>query len=244
MEFGGDDTSLKPGLHYPRRGSHTVVWFDPAVLDLSERRALGLQYEEVLTGSPQAGLELYRDWQAAQAVIVEQAAKPLFNIERATEATLADSKSVELVRIERQGTRPAGRVFGKLVHALLQQAQLPVRVDDLQAIAEVEARILGSAGSDIEPAVQTALTALQHPLLAGITTATRLHREFPVVLRQGEKLIEGVIDLAFLANQSWTIVDFKTGPADKKRNRGQLELYRQALELATGFPVRAVLFEI
>ena len=231
IEFGMDDNSIKPGLHEPRRGSHTVVWLDPAALDLAERRSLGLQYEDVLTGSPEAGLELYREWQADQAEIVERAARPLFDIERATEATLVDSTAVDLVRIEKRGTRPAGRAFGKLVHALLQQADLPVRPEDLYTIATVEARILGSEERDIEPAIQTALAALEHPLLEGIAKATRVHREFPVRLRQDGKLIEGVIDLAFLNQNSWTIVDFKTGPADKKRNRGQLELYRRALTL-------------
>jgi ATP-dependent helicase/nuclease subunit A len=244
IENGTEDDSLKPGLHHPQRGSHTVVWFDPAKLDLNERRSMGLQYEEVLTGSPEEGLRLYQQWRDARQAIVEQASRPMFDIERATEATLADSTAVEVVRIEKRGTRPAGRAFGKLVHALLQQAELPARKEDLAAIARVEVRILDSESRDIDAAVETALAALQHPLLAGIATATRLHREFPVLLRQDDKLIEGVIDLAFLDRESWTIVDFKTGPADKKRNRGQLDLYRRALALATGKPVRAVLFEI
>ena len=108
----------------------------------------------------------------------------------------------------------------------------------------MEARILGSEEGDVEPAIRTALDALQHEFLSGAAVAKRLHREFPVLLREGNKLIEGVIDLAFLDGERWIIVDFKTGPADKKRNRGQLELYRRALGIATGMPVRAVLFEI
>jgi ATP-dependent helicase/nuclease subunit A len=243
-ECGHEEYSVKPGLHDPCRGNHDVVWFDPAALDLSERRSLGLQYEEVLTGSAEEGLELYRAWQAIRAGIIERAVTPQFDIERATEATLADSANVEVVRIEKQGMRPAGRAFGKLVHALLQQADLPLRPENLQSIADVEGRILGSAESDIGPAIQTAAAALQHPILGGIATATRLHREFPVLLRQDGRLIEGVIDLAFLSGDRWTIVDFKTGPADKKRNRGQMELYRQALFQATGISVRAILFEI
>jgi ATP-dependent exoDNAse (exonuclease V) beta subunit len=205
---------------------------------------LGLQYEEVLTGSAEAGLEIYRQWQTRQAELIEVAGKPQFEIERATEATFGDAKEVEIVRIAKSGVRPSGRAFGKLVHALLQQSELPARRENLHSIAQVEARILGSQESDIEPAIETALAALNHDLLAGVSTATRLHREFPVVLRENGKLIEGVIDLAFLNRGSWTIVDFKTGPADKKRNRGQLELYRRALGRATGMPVRAVLFEI
>jgi ATP-dependent exoDNAse (exonuclease V) beta subunit len=238
-----DDGSVKPGLHSPTRGDHGVVWFDPGVLDLSDRRSAGLQYEEVLTGSADAGLEVYRAWQTNQQEIVARGSRPSLEIERATEVVLDDSKSVAVVRIE-HGPRPAGRAFGKLVHALLQSAQFPVSIDDLRPIAAVEARILGSADRDVEPAVQTALVALQHPLLASVALAARVHREFPVMLREGSRIIEGVIDLAFLVDGQWTIVDFKTGPADKKRNRGQLDLYRRALEEASALPVRAVLFEI
>jgi ATP-dependent exoDNAse (exonuclease V) beta subunit len=244
MEFGGDESSVHPGLHYPLRGSHRVVWFDPAALDLSGKRTMGLQYEEVLTGSAEEGLALYDEWKTRQAGIVSQGAKPQFEIERATEMTFTVANAVDLVRVPKQGTRPAGRSFGKLVHALLQQADLPVRRENLEFIGRVEARILGSEESEIAPAIETAMAALTHDLLAGIATATRVHREFPVLLRDYERLIEGVIDLAFLHAGAWMIVDFKTGPADKKRNRGQLELYRRALGTATGQPVRAVLFEI
>ncbi len=216
-------------------------------LDLRERRSMGLRYEDVLTGSPQAGLDLYRSWHAARNEIIGKAGKPLFEIELATGATLLESPQVETVSVVKSGTRPAGRAFGKLVHALLQQCPIPPDADQIQSIAMVEARILGSEEDMIEPAIHTAMEALRHPLLAGIATANRLHREFPVLLRRGDafgQLIEGVIDLAFSDGASWTIVDFKTGPGDKKRNRGQLELYRQAIAQATGLPVRAVLFEI
>jgi ATP-dependent exoDNAse (exonuclease V) beta subunit len=244
MELAPDEDSIKPGLHAPCRGDHGVVWFDPAVLDLTERRSMGLQYEDVLAGSPDAGLRAYEQWRNVQKEIVERASKPQFHIRLATEGSFADSKAVEHVRIEKNTARPSGRAFGKLVHALLQQAGLPASEANMRAIANVEARILESSDADIEPAIQTVLDALRHPLLDGLRTATRVHREFPILLRQSEMLIEGVIDLAFSDGASWTIIDFKTGPADKKRNRGQLELYRQALAQATGLPVRPILFEI
>jgi ATP-dependent exoDNAse (exonuclease V) beta subunit len=242
-DCGPEEISVKPGLHQPRRGKHSVVWVDPKALNLQETASQGLQLEEVLTGSAEEGLAKYREWQANQATTVERGRIPSLAIERATEARLEDSK-VELVSIEKQGIRPSGQAFGKLVHALLQQAQFPVKEAELRKIAQVEARILESSESDIDPAVQVALGALRHPLLQGIGTAVRVHREFPVMLRRDGRMIEGVIDLAFSDGRSWTIVDFKTGPADKKRNRGQLGLYREALESSTALPVRAVLFEI
>jgi ATP-dependent exoDNAse (exonuclease V) beta subunit len=242
------ENSVKPGVHDPCRGTHRVVWFDPAALNLNEQRPMGLQYEDVLTGSSEAGLQRYEGWRTAQKEIVDRASRPQFEIRLATEGSSADSQSVELVRIEKRASRPSGRAFGKLVHALLQQAELPVSATNLranlEAIAQVESRILDSSEADIGPAIETALDALLHPLLESLSTAARIHREFPILLRQGDKLIEGVIDLAFTDGATWTIVDFKTGPADKKRNRGQLELYRQALAQATGLPVRPILFEI
>jgi len=121
---------------------------------------------------------------------------------------------------------------------------LAADAEELRRIARVEARILGSTDGEIQPAVEAAVAALQHELLRGAANAARVHREYPVILPEGGRVIEGVIDLAFLTAEGWTIVDFKTGPADKKRNRGQLDLYRRAMEAATGRPVRAVLFEI
>src|SRR5581483_4210574 len=159
---------VKPGLHQPRRGKHSVVWMDPHTMAPEEAASRGLLFEDVLTGPAEEGLARYRAWQESQAAIVERGATSSLEIERATEAKLEDAKSVELVRIEKQGVRPAGRAFGKLVHALLQQAQFPAQETDLRRIAQVEARILESQDRDIEPAVQTALTALQHPLLNGV----------------------------------------------------------------------------
>ena len=234
---------IMPGVHTPQRGPHSVLWFDPSAIDLEERQPLGLRDEEILAPPAEPSLAIYNEWRRARDETLGQAGRPLHEIERATEATLSDAQ-VEVVRIPKQGTRPAGRAFGKLVHALLQQAELPARIENLAAIAQVEVRILEADLHDTDAAVQTAFSALRHELLAGIATASRLHREFPILFREGEKLIEGVIDLAFHDGNEWTIVDFKTGPADKKRNRGQLDLYRRALGQATGQPVRAVLFEI
>lgn len=244
QEYGMEEISVRPGMHAPCKGEHRVMWCDPAALDLTEKRSSGLQYESVLTGSAEQGLVEYRAWQTAQQEIVDRAAKPAYRIERATDAGMVDSADVEVVSIPKQGTRPAGRSFGKLVHALLQEVRLPASREDLEEIAQVEARILGSDAGELEPATDAVMAALGHELLRGLNGAARVHREFPVLLRQGERLVEGVVDLAFSDGVKWTIVDFKTGPADKKRNRGQLELYRQALATATGMAVRGVLLEI
>ena len=32
-EYGGEESSVRPGVHYPQVGQHEVVWFDPALLN-------------------------------------------------------------------------------------------------------------------------------------------------------------------------------------------------------------------
>ena len=58
-------------------------------------------------------------------------------------------------------------------------------------------------------------------------------RELPILLKlEGNRILEGVIDLAFEENGSWHVVDFKTdaeiGPS-RKRYENQLRWYCLAL---------------
>ena len=55
------------------------------------------------------------------------------------------------------------------------------------------------------------------------------------------RLLEGVIDLAFLEQGAWTVVDFKSDADLKARRadyRRQLQWYGAALARITGQPVR------
>ena len=59
-----------------------------------------------------------------------------------------------------------------------------------------------------------------HPLLARARAAQRCHREMPMMLPLGDgKMLEAVIDLAFVENGEWTIVDFKSD-AEMSSNKG------------------------
>ena len=73
-------------------------------------------------------------------------------------------------------------------------------------------------------------------------------REVPVALRDGEDaLVEGVVDLAFLEDEHWTVVDFKT---DRELTDGldvyrrQVALYAEMIGTATGQSVSALLMRI
>jgi ATP-dependent helicase/nuclease subunit A len=67
----------------------------------------------------------------------------------------------------------------------------------------------------------------------------------------GERLMEGVIDLAFVEDNAWVIVDFKTdadisGHPSKQRDQyqRQLQWYASALSRLTGLPARAYLLGV
>jgi len=72
-----EEVSVKPGLHYPKRGSHEVVWFDPAVLNLRVARTAGVGNEQVLAGTPEQaaeGLRRYREWKRRRTEASSRAA--------------------------------------------------------------------------------------------------------------------------------------------------------------------------
>ena len=61
------------------------------------------------------------------------------------------------------------------------------------------------------------------------------------------RLLEGIIDLAFVENDEWAIVDFKTDAdaADRRAQyERQLQWYGFALTQLTKMPARAYLLEI
>jgi len=63
----------------------------------------------------------------------------------------------------------------------------------------------------------------------------------------GGRLMEGVIDLAFVEDAAWVIVDFKTDAdisGHRDRYQRQLQWYASALSRLTGLPARAYLLGV
>ena len=64
---------------------------------------------------------------------------------------------------------------------------------------------------------------------------------------EGGRLMEGIIDLAFVEDNTWVIVDFKTD-ADVSKQRDQysrqLQWYASALSRLTGLPARGYLLGV
>jgi ATP-dependent exoDNAse (exonuclease V) beta subunit len=153
-----------------------------------------------------------------------------------------------------RSTRPGGRRFGTLVHAVLAAVELDADEARVRAAALAQARVLGSPGSEVDAAVVAVTGALAHPLLRAAHEAHQtgdLRRETPVFLvLPDHTLVEGVVDLAFRtgASEPWTVVDFKTDreiPADQlAAYQAQVRLYARAIAEATGDTVRAVLLRV
>lgn len=239
-----EETSVHPGVHYAREGGHDVMWFDPWILDLQEKKDEGLAYEEALQGSPQQaaeGVARYEAWKARRAQMLDAGARPEHRMARATEAgeAVEEGAPVEVVALRRPpGCEGSGRAFGKLVHALLQDAEAPS-----ETVARSYARGFG-AEEHAAAAMKIAAQARRHPLLRQAARAAS-YREMPLLLRLDDgRMVEGRVDLAFREGDGWVLVEFKTDSADQLRYRRQLQIYAAALREATGLPVRGVLFEV
>jgi ATP-dependent exoDNAse (exonuclease V) beta subunit len=60
-------------------------------------------------------------------------------------------------------------------------------------------------------------------------------------------MIEGVADIAFQEDGTWTVIDFKTDRELERKievYRRQVGLYAEAIALATGQPCKAILMRV
>jgi ATP-dependent helicase/nuclease subunit A len=252
---GGLDFSIRPGLHVPQQGSHGVVWWDPAQLHRPPDLNLGLRLDTVLAEDPGGvrtaqGLAEYEEWQRQRENALQAGVRPHFNVFAATDrdTPVPPETSVEFAALPRPEDRPGGRRFGTLVHTILRDAALAPDRAQLALLARVHARASGATTDEIEAAGEAAAAALAHPWLERARAAVRCHRELPLLARlEDGRLLEAVLDLAFLEDGIWTIVDFKTDAhlvarrADYER---QLRWYAAALSRLTGLPTRACLLGI
>jgi len=241
-----EEVSVKPGLHYPKRGSHEVVWFDPAVLNLRVTRTAGVGNEQVLAGTPEQaaeGLRRYREWKRRRKESIERGRMPRYRLSTAeTFGPAADAKQipVETITLPAAAGRPTGKKFGRVVHDILQHAE---SIEEADTLAAIWGRRHGATEAERDAAAVAARAALLHPALQMPPGATR-YRELPVMVRlEDGTLVEGRVDCAWTDGTSWTVVEYKT---DRRENRhpAQVQLYALALGRATGLPVRGIFLEV
>jgi ATP-dependent exoDNAse (exonuclease V) beta subunit len=271
--------SVHPGQHAPQLGGHRVVWWDPRALDLGREEQVGLRQERILVadeaGAGDRGIAEHEAWQKARAEALASGRTASLDVRSVTvlseETTLSselkalsDSPELKALSEDRvaadvafesvdvdRASRPGGRRFGILVHAVLAAVPLDADSDTVDAVARVQARLLGASADEVVAAGTAVRAALAHDVLRRAAAAAGqggLRRETPVLLRREDGVLaEGVVDLAFREDAGWTVVDFKTDreiEGARARYEAQVGLYCQAIEAATGEPARGVLLRV
>jgi len=243
---------IKPGLHRAPDSSLEVVWWDPRALTLDVEKRYGLRQDNLLgpPASPESARQ-YEAWKTARQSVIEAGVEPEFEIVAATEATsLLPGLQVSITSdtVGGRAGRPGGRRFGTLVHTVLRDVPLAGTKQQVEQLARLHGRLLGAPGGEVAAAVQTVMAALDHPLLQRARSAAICHREFPLAMRMDSgRLVEGVLDLAFMDDGAWTVVDFKTDadlPSRRRHYEIQLGWYVYALSSITHTAARGVLLTL
>jgi ATP-dependent helicase/nuclease subunit A len=246
-----DEFSVRPGRIRAQSGEHEVVWWDPTKLTLNVEGGLGFHQKEILADDGGRSLEAYRDWQTVRAQVIETGSRPEYQVfvaSLALDSPPGGTVPVEIVTVARPVRGAAGRRFGTLVHNVMRDVSLDADRAAIQRLVNWNTRLLGSLDEERDAATAAVEVALAHPLLARARAAERCHREYPLVLKlYDSRMLEGVLDLAFIENERWVIVDFKTD-ADTLVRRAQyerqLQWYGLALAELTKMPARAYLLQI
>ena len=135
---------------------------------------------------------------------------------------------------------------------MLSQAPFDAPPAQLEALADVEARVLGLSDADAAAAARAAAKVLGHDIIARAQAAERrgaCRRETPVTCRMPDgTVVEGIVDLAFEERGAWVVVDYKSDrmlAADgEERYRRQISFYVSAIRQATGLPASGVLVRV
>jgi ATP-dependent helicase/nuclease subunit A len=251
--------SIIPGLHKPQLGSHRVLWWDPKCLNLDVDEAMGLRQRRLLEADESGkvsrqGVLAYEAWFARRESIIKRGQTPLRQVQIATElARLAvrgelmipEASHIRIEEVARDPARPRGPRFGALVHSMLMNISTFAKADSVSRFAAMHARILGASAAETAAAIQAVGQALTSPLMQRAAGAAEIRRESPVVIRlENGSIVEGVADLAFREDESWTVVDFKTDADISQRldeYRAQLGLYLRGIRAAMGRPATGVL---
>ncbi len=282
-EFGSDNCirpngvlrpkgSVTPGQHQPEAGEHKVVWWDPSILELGKQEDVGSRLNKLIAADDgaersRAGIDAHAEWQESRTQVRDVASTPTLRVVTATEHAITMAAATEPsgrpidtpseVFVESVGidfSRPHGKRFGTLVHAVLSLVDLSANAKGVQQIAELQGRLLGATSEEITAATDTVTHALAHPLMkraALASVAGRCRRETPIAVQlEDGLLVEGKVDLAFLDEAepgTWTVVDFKTDFEIEGRlheYREQIALYALAIGRATRLGTKGVLLRM
>ena len=250
--------TVAPGAHaFDAAGGYSVIWWDPSALTLGMKPPFGVRREELIVKDVPRhvvadGRTRYDAWKLGREDARAMGATPSIVATTAREwAAAADDAVLQrgsavhvihlLPRDQDRAARPSGPTFGILVHAVLAHAPFDASREAFDALALVQARLLGLPPADAGSAAAIAHDAARHPLLRRAAAAAVrgvCRRETPVsTVTADGALVEGVVDLAFEEDGRWIVVDFKTDydvRSGLDTYRRQVKLYSDAIGAATG----------
>ncbi len=247
-------SAVRPGLHLPQAGTHTVVWWDPRALKLRADQDAGLRQQRILAVDEKEGHDAESErehdaWQSKRKVSIERGSTPTHRVEIVTARSKLGGPTsllpvaVHRTDVERAG-RPRGKSFGVLVHAVLAEVALDANADVVADAARSAGRMLGASDKDVKHATVATIAALAHPIMREAARSEH-RRESPILLREPDGLlVEGVLDLAFRRDTTWIVVDFKTDhelSEAKAAYEAQVRLYARAVSEATGLAAEGAL---
>ena len=252
-------SSVRPGLHRPAVGTHSVVFWDPKALGLDKEDDAGQRQQKILAvdekGVAKGGIDQHAAWKQAREAAIASGSVPTRVVRTVTEEkdaghSLPSAADVLIEATEAvRHARPHGKRFGILVHAMLASVPLDGDGAAIADAARIQSRILGASNDETAAARDVVAAALAHPLLARARGATRVERETALMIEGSDgAIIEGIIDLAFLeTGAGWTVVDFKTDVEIAGRKADyvrQVDAYARAIAAATGVPAKGALLAV
>jgi ATP-dependent exoDNAse (exonuclease V) beta subunit len=244
--------SVCPGLH-STEGGNRIVWWDPNQLNLRVLAKEGVRQQKLLAHSAEANqsIEAHARWKARREEQVRQGSRPTVLALPITDLATGRSAEPEPALVEAtdipRGNRPRGPRFGTLVHAVLAHVPLDAERPRVSALCQALARLTGATDDETAASIDAVLAALAHPRLCAARASTQARREVAVTQALGDgTLAEGIIDLAYLADEGWIIIDFKTDATVDPRGvyASQLHRYVEAVKRATGLAASGVLLQV
>jgi ATP-dependent exoDNAse (exonuclease V) beta subunit len=258
----GKERSVMPGLHQARVGSHRVVWWDPAKLELDVSDTMGLRQIRLLEADEKKevstrSIEQWTRWRDARAKLLAVGEAKTILVNTATELSAAqpgakDGIDIEVIETTRDPARPHGPRFGTLVHLAMLRVNFDATDAAILTSVAASGRMLGADDAEVAAAARAVSLALKSPLMTRVRRSGDIRRECPVLLKlEDGAIVEGIADLAFADGANgktiWNVVDFKTDLALAARleeYRAQISLYARGIARASSLPSHGILFWI
>lgn len=177
---------------------------------------------------------------AAIRADLDRLAAPTYRCEAVSELAKAP------LSLPRRSQTGRGVTWGNAVHSALETLARQGGQTDLAELAAALLKREGRAPEERETLTQLLRRVTEQPFWRRVTAAAEVLPEVPFGFREGERYLTGTIDLVFLEEGGWVLVDYKSDAVQDPAHlaelieyyRPQLECYRAFWSTVTGAPVR------